>query len=165
MACASCAAASPATTATADRLDALLASFWPPGVPFPPMAPYVAAVVSRSDLRQWALDIGADQHAAVLSGDPTAILSLLGQAMTDPSLVYAAARKKRKGKGSGGGASSTCAGSSFSSMGDCVSWVRDACDGSGRCEPMTNGRFCGTCDSSQTGPSDPSDPTQPGSTL
>ncbi len=98
MTCASCAAASPTTAGTADRLDAVLASFWPPGVPFPPMAPYVAAVVSRSDLRQWALDIGADKDAGVLAKDPTAILSLLGQAMSDPSLVYAAARKKRKGK-------------------------------------------------------------------
>ncbi len=96
MTCASCAAASPTTAGTADRLDAVLASFWPPGVPFPPMAPYVAAVVSRSDLRQWALDIGADKDAGVLAKDPTAILSLLGQAMSDPSLVYAAARKKRK---------------------------------------------------------------------
>ncbi len=67
------------------------------------MAPYVAAVVFRSDPRRrlsgpWALDIGAGKDAGVLASDPTAILSLLGRAMSDPSLVYAAARKKRKGK-------------------------------------------------------------------
>jgi len=151
MTCASCAAALPTTAGTADRLDAVLASFWPPGVPFPPMAPYVAAVVSRSDLRrclprQWALD-GADKDAGVLARDPTAILSLLGQAMTDPSLVYAAARKKRKGKGSTPGSnllhgcSVTCSDGRTKSVtcGDgerCVADVQ-ACTVS--CEPLYSG--------------------------
>lgn len=92
MTCTSCAAAT-SNAGNTGRLDAVLASFWPPGVPFPPMAPYVAAAVSRADLRQWALDIGADKDAGVLARDPTAILSLVGRAMTDPALVYAAGRK------------------------------------------------------------------------
>ena len=70
--------------------------FWPPGSPFPPMAPYLGAAVGRQEALAWAVAIGADHNSRVLSGDTQAILDMVGRALMDPSEVFAEARKKKK---------------------------------------------------------------------
>ena len=158
MACEGCNSA-PQETA----LDRVFDGSWPKGAPFPPMAPYLAAAVSRQQALDWAEAVGAPGKAAVVAGDSGAILDFVGKAMMDPGETYAAERKKRKPKkdDTSGSPSSDCKGSVFDSMLDCTSWVRTACGADGRCEPTTDDKFCGTCTDSSD-PGAPTDPSTPG---
>jgi hypothetical protein len=76
-------------------VDSALEHFWPAVLPFPPMTPWLAAVVSRSEAREWALATGIEQRADVLSGDPTAMLDFIGRALLADG-VFAEARKRKK---------------------------------------------------------------------
>jgi len=93
MACAGC---KDNAGGTASGFDTVFERFWPASVPFPPMAPYLAAAVTRSEAKQWAVDIGADTDAAVLTGSTQAILSVVGRAMMDPGGTYAQQRQGHK---------------------------------------------------------------------
>lgn len=75
-------------SATEQRLDMVFNRFWPPSAPFPPMAPYIGAAVSRRQARAWASAIGAEQDPGVLNADPQAVLDFVGRAMMDPGTVY-----------------------------------------------------------------------------
>lgn len=105
MSCENCKSTTASTTSTAplsgstrQSFEAVFSRFWPPTAPFPPMAPYVAAAVSRADARKWAAAIGADRDPAVLSGDPMAVLNMVGRAMMDPGMTFSSARKRSKKK-------------------------------------------------------------------
>lgn len=88
---------------SSERFDQVFASFWPASLPFPPMVPYLGAVVDRGEAKAWAAAIGASTDPGVLSGDSRALLDMVGRAMMDPRAVFAEARKeKKKKKGDGG---------------------------------------------------------------
>lgn len=78
--------------------DAVFEQFWPKTLPFPPMTPWLAAVLSRDQARAWAVAVGAEQRVDLMAGDRRAMLDFLGRALLADG-VFAAERKRKKKDG------------------------------------------------------------------
>lgn len=165
MSCQGCQNSASMTGTQTSAFDAVYANFWPANLPFPPLTPWLAAAVGRAEARQWAIDIGADRDPRILSGDPQAMLHLIGLAMAGGG-SYAETRglKKKKKRGQGDSDISSvdpCKGTSFQSPLDCARTGDINCASGYICRPVPGGfgwEFCLECiDTPTTGGLDPAE--------
>ena len=99
MACTSCnessVVESPPTAMSLSTRE-VFEAFWPKQFTFPPIAPYLAATVTRPQAFAWMKAL-APLHQEMLSGDPSAVLDFIGKAMMGDG-EYRRVRKKSKPK-------------------------------------------------------------------
>ena len=90
-------AAPPRPHPGAGELRVVFERFWPAGLAFPPIAPYLGAAVTREQAYMWLRRLGP-QHIEVSGGTPMAVLDFIGQSLMAGG-SYRAERKKTKPKG------------------------------------------------------------------
>lgn len=82
-------------TCPASTFAEIFEGFWPSSLPFPPMTPWLGAVVTRHQAQEWAVAAGAERRADLMAGDRQALLDFLGKAMLGDGM-FAAERARRK---------------------------------------------------------------------
>lgn len=99
MACESChesSAENASPTTATGSVREVFEAFWPKQFLYPPIAPYLAATVTRPQAYAWMKSL-APVHQEVLTGDTMAVLDFIGMAMMGGG-DYRRVRKKSKPK-------------------------------------------------------------------
>lgn len=68
--------------------------FWPKGMPFPPLAPYLGAARTRVEAWAWLVSL-APHHEGLATGDLSEVFDFIGRSLSGDG-VYGQERKRKK---------------------------------------------------------------------
>lgn len=95
MPCQGCSGGDRSSAKDEPYLRRLFDAFWPQNAPFPPLAPYLAAAVTREQAYAWAESMGGSTFLDV--ADPSTWMSFIGSCMGGDG-EFSVRRKKSKKK-------------------------------------------------------------------